>query len=176
MRRSSHNAGFHRLHVKITPPEKLAGEADGAYVDRINGYFDSTVRMIRSCEVDDNPVTWDNVTIESIGPRSAQTVTNRWFMNHRSLVEEICAGTHLAPFLLGYSYGATTTWAAFKLDLVMRQVQSVQAEAAQLLKQIGDIELALRGSTASASSYSTTAWRIRRAMSPRSRRNSSTRS
>jgi len=145
MRRSSHNAGFHRLHVKITPPEKLAGEGDGAYVDRINSYFDSTVRMIRSCEVDDNPVTWDNVTIESIGPRGAQTVTNRWFMNHRSLVEEICAGTHLAPFLLGYSYGATTTWAGFKFDLVMRQVQSVQAEAAQLLKQIGDVELALRG-------------------------------
>ncbi|HWR81782.1 MAG TPA: hypothetical protein VN285_00615 [Candidatus Deferrimicrobium sp.] len=57
MRRSSHNSGYHRLHVKITPPERTAGESDSAYIDRINGYFDATVSMIKSCEVDDNPVT-----------------------------------------------------------------------------------------------------------------------
>ncbi len=145
MRRTSHNAGFHRLHVKINPPERMAGESDNAYTDRINGYFDSTVSMIRSCEVDDNPVTWDNVAIEYIGPQPGRGGTNNWFYNHRAMVEEICAGTHLAPFLLGYSYGDTTTWSAFKFDVVMRQVRSVQAEAAQLLEWIGNIDLALAG-------------------------------
>ena len=145
MRRSSHNAGFHRLHVKITPPERMPGEADNAYVDRINHYFDSTVSMIKSCDVDDNPVTWNNVAIETIGPESSLAVSNRWYLNHRAMVEEICAGTHLAPFLLGYAYGATQTWAGFKFDLVMRQVRTVQAQVARFLKWIGDIELALAG-------------------------------
>lgn len=145
MRRSSHNAGFHRLHVKITPPERLAGESDTAFIDRINSYFDSTVSMIRSCDVDDNPVTWDNVMIEYIGPDATRSVTNSWFFSHRSMIEEICAGTNLAPFLLGYSYGATTSWSGFKFDLVMRQVRSVQAEMARLLEWIASIDLALAG-------------------------------
>ncbi len=145
MRRSSHNAGFHRLHVKIAPPERMAGESDNAYADRINAYFDSTVRMIRACEVDDNPVTWDNVEIDYIGPEGARNASNSWFFKHRALVEEICSGVNLAPFLLGYSYGDTTSWAAFKFDLVMRQARSVQAEAAAFLEWIGNIELALAG-------------------------------
>jgi hypothetical protein len=145
MRRSSHNSGYHRLHVKITPPERMAGESDSAYIDRINGYFDSTVSMIKSLEVSDNPVTWDNVQIEHIGPDATRSVTNSWFFNHRAMIEEICSGTNLSPFLLGYSYGATTTWSAFKFDLVMRQVKSVQAEAARFLEWIGAVELALAG-------------------------------
>ncbi|UCD63030.1 MAG: hypothetical protein JSW34_09755 [Candidatus Zixiibacteriota bacterium] len=145
MRRTSHNSGFHRLHVKVTPPERMAGEADNAYTDRINSYFDSTVTMIKSCEVDDNPVTWDNVAIEHIGPSNVRTVTNSWFLNHRSMIEEVCAGTGLAPFLLGYSYGATATWSSFKFDLVMRQVRSIQTEVAAFLQWLGNIELALAG-------------------------------
>ncbi len=145
MRRTSHNSGYHRLHVKITPPDRMAGEADEAYVDRINGYFDSTVSMIKSCQVDENPVTWDNVSIEHVGPDNVRAVTNSWFVNHRGMIEEICAGTNLAPFLLGYSYGATTTWSSFKFDLVMRQVKSVQSQVATFLEWIGNIELALAG-------------------------------
>lgn len=145
MRRAVHNSGYHRLHVKISPPERMSGEAEAGYVERINQYFDSTVSMIRSCDVDDNPVTWDNVSIESIGAQGTNSVTNRWFLNHRAMVEEICAGTQLAPFLLGYSYGSTQTWAALKFDLVMRQVRSVQQEVAQLMARVGDIHLALCG-------------------------------
>ncbi len=145
MRRSSHNAGFHRLHVKITPPERLAAESDTAYIERINSYFDSTVGMIRSCEIDDNPVTWDNVAIDYIGPENSRSVTNSWFFNHRAMIEEICAGTNLAPFLLGYSYGATTTWSSFKFDLIMRQVCSVQAEIARFMEWLAAVDLALAG-------------------------------
>jgi len=145
MRRTSHNSGFHRLHVRVTPPERMSGESDKAYIDRINNYFDSTVTMIKSCEVDDNPVTWDNVEISQVGPQNVQSVTNSWFMNHRAMIEEICAGTNLAPFLLGYSYGATTTWSSLKFDVVMRQVRSVQSEVARFMEWLGAIDLALAG-------------------------------
>jgi hypothetical protein len=61
------------------------------------------------------------------------------------MVEEICAGTNLAPFMLGYSYGTTHNWAQFKYDLVMRQVTSVQRQIARFLEWVGNIELALKG-------------------------------
>jgi hypothetical protein len=145
MQRSAHNSGYTRLHVKVAPPERMAGESDSAYTDRINGYFDATVDMIRQCEIDENPVTWNNVEIAYIGPDKSRAVTNSWFMNHRAMIEDICAGTNLSPFLLGYSYGATTTWSNFKFDIVMRQVRSVQAEVAHFLEWVGNIDLALAG-------------------------------
>jgi len=147
MRRTTHNAGYHRLHVQITPPEKLSGESDNAYVDRINEYFDETVSMIKGAEVNENPVTWDNVKIEYVGPRNVHGVTNAWFLNHRAMVEEICAGTNLSPFMLGYSYGTTHNWAKFKYDLVMRQVISIQRQTSRFLEWMGNIELALKGMT-----------------------------
>ncbi len=145
MRRASHNSGFHRLHVRITPPERMSGESDPAFTNRINEYFDATLTMIRSCEVDDNPVTWDNVEIGSLGPDRSRDVTNSWFMTHRAMIEEICAGTNLAPFMLGYSFGATTSWSDFKFEIVMRQVQSVQRQISHFLSWLGNIELALAG-------------------------------
>lgn len=145
MQKSVHNAGYNRLHIKLTPPVRNAGESDTAYTTRINSYFDSTVSLIKTLDVEDNPVTWDNIAIEHIGPEGSRATTNSWFFNHRAMIEEICAGTNLAPFLLGYSYGATTTWSAFKFDLVMRQVRSIQSEVAQFLEWIGNIELALAG-------------------------------
>ncbi len=147
MRRTTHNAGYHRLHVQITPPEKQSGESDNAYVDRMNDYFDETMSMIKRADPEDNPVTWDNVKIEYIGPRNVHGVTNAWFLNHRTMVEEICAGTNLAPFMLGYSYGTTHNWAQFKYDLVMRQVVSIQSQTSRFLEWLGNIELALKGLT-----------------------------
>ncbi|MFH2048154.1 MAG: hypothetical protein ABIJ12_01815, partial [bacterium] len=100
---------------------------------------------IRSCDIDENPVTWDNVVVDYIGPGDSKSVSNSWFHNHRSMVEEVCAGTGLAPFLLGYSYGATTTWSGFKFDVVMRQVRTVQAEVTNFLEWVAGIDLALGG-------------------------------
>jgi len=148
MRRTTHNAGYNRLHVKIKPPERQSGESDEAYVERINSYFDETVSMIKNCDPEDNPVTWDNVEIEHVGPGHSRAISNSWFMTHRAMVEEICAGTNLSPFMLGYSYGTTHNWAQFKYDLVMRQVHSVQRQAARFLEWIGNIELALHGISA----------------------------
>ena len=145
MQKTMHNSGYHRLHVKITPPEKMSGESDEAFVERINSYFDDTVSMIKRCAPEDNPVTWDNVQIEYVGPRNVRTASSSWSLNHRAMIEEICAGTNLSPFMLGYSYGTTHNWAQFKFDLVMRQVVSVQRQAARFLEWIGNIELALKG-------------------------------
>lgn len=146
MRRASHNSGYHRLHVKVTPPDRLSGESETAYHARINDYFDSTVRMIRECDIDDNPVTWNNVQIDYIGAeRATTTVTNSWFITHRAVIEDMCAGTNLAPYLLGYSYGATSSWASFKFDVVMRQVRSVQSQVSRFLEWLAGIDLALAG-------------------------------
>ncbi|MFQ5607057.1 MAG: hypothetical protein ACE5GA_03850 [Candidatus Zixiibacteriota bacterium] len=145
MRRASHNSGFHRLHVRVRPPERQPGESDREYQDRANDYFDQTTGMIRQTDVDDNPVTWDDISIEYIGPKRGRTDSDSWFVNHRAMIEEICAGTNLAPFLLGYSFGATETWSSFKYDLVMRQVRTVQQEAARFMEWLGNIELALAG-------------------------------
>jgi hypothetical protein len=122
----------------------MAGETDESFVGRINEYFDETVEMIKDCEPEDNPVTWDNVKVEYIGPTNITGVGNTWFLNHRAMVEEICSGTNLAPFMLGYSYGTTHNWAQFKYDLVMRQVISVQRQTARFLEWLGNMELALR--------------------------------
>ncbi len=145
MRLATHNAGYHRLHVQIAPPEKMSGESDDAYAERVNEYFDETVSMIRDCRPEDNPVTWDNIKIDYVGPRNMQGATHSWFLNHRAMVEEICAGTNLSPFMLGYSYGTTHNWAQFKYDLVMRQVISVQRQTARFMEWMGNIELALKG-------------------------------
>ena len=145
MRRAVHNSGYHRLHVKITPPNRNSGDSDNAYVKRINEYFDSTVRMMKGLDVDDNPVTWDNVLIEHQGPNSPRSVANSWFLNHRAMIEEICAGTNLAPFMLGYSYGATTTLSASKFAVILMQVRSMQSEVSEFSEWIGNIERAVAG-------------------------------
>jgi len=145
MRRATHNAGYHRLHVQVSAPEKITGETDEAYLERANAYFDETVNMIKSCTPEDNPVTWDNIKVEYIGPRNIHGVTSSWFLNHRAMVEEICAGANLSPFMLGFSYGTTHNWAQFKYDLVMRQVVSIQRQTARFLEWLGNIELALKG-------------------------------
>jgi hypothetical protein len=145
MRKAMHNAGYHRLHVKIRPPEKQPTEAVDDYSDRANTYFDRTVAMMRDFDVDDNPVTWDDVEIEHLGPPSQVSSSNNWYINHKAMLEDIIAGCHLAPFMLGYSYGATQNWAQFKYEMVQRQIFSLQKAASHFLEWIANIELALHG-------------------------------
>ncbi len=145
MHKSMHNAGYHRIHVKVTPPDRLPGESEKNYVSRANTYFEKTASMFRDFRPEDNPITWDDVGIEYIGPSSRASSTGSWYMNHRAVIEDICAGTHLAPFMLGYSYGTTHNWAMFKYELVQREVRSVQQAAAGFLEWMANIELALKG-------------------------------
>ena len=145
MHKSMHNAGYNRIHVKVTPPDRLAGESEKNYVSRANTYFEKTVSMFKDFRTEDNPITWDDVQIEYIGPGNKNLSSNSWYLNHKSILEDICAGLHLAPFMLGYSYGTTHNWAMFKYELVQREVRAVQMAASGFLEWLGNLELALNG-------------------------------
>lgn len=145
MQKAMHNAGYQRLHVKVKPPTQGAAESDSDYTARANTYFDGTVRELKSFAVDDNPVTWDDVEIAHIGPGSQVSASRNWYLNHRAMVEDVIAGCHLAPFMLGYSYGTTETWARFKFEMIGRQILSLQRAASRFCEWIAAIELALAG-------------------------------
>ncbi|OGC76693.1 MAG: hypothetical protein A2Z27_00290 [candidate division Zixibacteria bacterium RBG_16_50_21] len=150
MQKTMHNAGYHRLHVQIKPPERSQFESDEAYVSRANNYFQETVKMMRSFSPNDNPVTWNDVEIKYIGPESRQAASTAWYINHKAMLEDVAAGLHLDPFMLGYSYGTNQTWAGFKFDLVQKNVVSLQRVAKRFLEWVRNIELALHGLTVEA--------------------------
>jgi hypothetical protein len=145
MQKTMHNAGYHRLHVQIKPPERFSGESDENYLARANRYFEDTVGMMKELAPEDNPITWNDVKIEYIGPSGHISSSNYWYINHKALVEDICAGVHLDPLILGYSYGPTRSWAQFKYELILRNVVSIQRCAKSFLEWIRNIELALWG-------------------------------
>ncbi|MBD3298174.1 MAG: hypothetical protein GF341_05935 [candidate division Zixibacteria bacterium] len=145
MQRAMSNAGYHRLHVSIRPPAQAPGELDDDYTARANSYFDATTRALRDLDVDDNPITWDDVDIEHVGPSGQISGSRNWYLNHRAMIEDVIAGCHLAPFMLGYSYGTTQTWARFKYEMVGRQIATLQRAASRFCEWIAGIELALAG-------------------------------
>ena len=145
MHRSMRSSGYHRIHVQLAPPERRADESEEDYFARTNSYFDDTVEMMRDFGPDKNPVTWNDVKIEYIGPSAKTSASSAWYLNHKAMIEDICAGTNLAPFMLGYAYGTTHNWAEFKYELVQRQVATVQHAAASLLDWLANVELALLG-------------------------------
>jgi hypothetical protein len=144
MSQSLERSGYQRVQVQLAKPEKLPGEADKDYVERANRYFDDTVDLMKTLKPADSAVTWDDVKINTIGPTGGGMASS-WYLYHRSLVEDICAGMHLDPFMLGYSFGTTQTWARFKFELMMRQIIAVQEKARSFLKWLLNLEIALRG-------------------------------
>jgi hypothetical protein len=144
MSQTLEKSGYQRVQVKLARPERNPGESESKYIDRANSYFDDTVGLIKSLKPSDSAITWDDVQIQTIGP-SGQGVASSWYLYHRSLVEDVCAGVHLDPFMLGYSFGTTQTWARFKYELIMRQIISVQEKARGFLKWLVGLEMALRG-------------------------------
>jgi hypothetical protein len=145
MQKTMHNAGYHRLHVKIKPPERFSGESDENYLARANKYFEDSVDMIKELAPEDNPITWNDVQIEYIGPSGHVSSSHYWYINHKALIEDICAGVHLDPLILGYSYGPSRSWAQFKYELILRNVVSIQRGAERFLEWVRNIELALWG-------------------------------
>lgn len=145
MNKTMHNAGYHRLHVKIKPPDRFSGESDENYLARANRYFEDTVDMMKKIAPEDNPITWNDVQIEYVGPSGHISSSNYWYINHKALVEDICAGVHLDPLILGYSYGPARSWGQLKYELVLRNVISIQSSAKRFLEWVRNIELALRG-------------------------------
>ena len=146
MQQTQEKAGYNRLHVKIKKPERRMGESEDNFLGRANRYFDDTVTLFSGIKPADSVVTWDDIEIETIAPKSGNTVaSNSWYLSHRSLVEDICAGVHLDPFMLGYSYGNTRSWAMFKFELVLRQVVSVQKLAIRFFEWLVNVHLSKSG-------------------------------
>jgi hypothetical protein len=146
MQQTQEKAGYNRLHVKITKPERRLGESEDNFLDRANGYFDDTVTLFSGIKPADSVVTWDDIVIETIAPNGGNsTASNSWYLAHRSLVEDICAGVGLDPFMLGYSYGNTRSWARFKFELVLRQVVSVQRLAVRFFEWLINTNLSKSG-------------------------------
>jgi hypothetical protein len=137
-------SGYQRIQVQLKKPERSPGESETNYIQRANTYFDSTVDLFKSLRPADSAITWDDVQISAVGP-NGQGAASSWYLYHRSLVENICAGIHLDPFMLGYSFGTTQTWARFKFELMMRQIIAVQEKAKGFLQWLLDLEMALRG-------------------------------
>ncbi len=146
MQKSQEKAGYNRLHVLIKKPERRLGETEQNYIDRANNYFDDTVTLFTGIRPSDSAVTWDDIEIKTIGPASGTgNATHSWYLSHRALVEDICAGVHLDPFMLGYSYSSTQTWARFKFELVLREIISVQKQAASFFEWLINTHLTLEG-------------------------------
>ncbi|OGC92770.1 MAG: hypothetical protein A2W25_13785 [candidate division Zixibacteria bacterium RBG_16_53_22] len=132
MQKAQEKAGYNRLHVVIKKPERRMGETESAYIERANGYFDDTVTLFSGIRPSDSAVTWDDVEIKTISPEGG--AGSSWYLSHRAIVEDICAGVHLDPFMLGYSYSSTQTWARFKYELVLREIVSVQKLAVRFFE------------------------------------------
>ncbi len=146
MQKSQEKAGYNRLHVLINKPERRMGESENDFHDRANSYFDDTVGLFSGIKPSDSVVTWDDIEIKTVAPSGGATAaTHSWYLAHRAVVEDVCAGVHLDPFMLGYSYGSTRSWAQFKFELVLRQVISVQKLAVRFFEWLVNTHLTLSG-------------------------------
>jgi len=146
MQKSLEKAGYNRIHVLIKKPERRMGESENDYLDRANNYFDDTIGLFSGIKPSDSVVTWDDIELKTVGPSAGgSTITHSWFLSHRAVVEDVCAGVHLDPFMLGYSYGSTQSWAKFKFELVLRQVISVQRLAVRFFEWLLNTHLTLSG-------------------------------
>lgn len=141
MARSSHNAGYPRLHIQVDPGEPLPGEATNDYVSRINNDFDAIVDAFDDIEVDDNIFTRSNVEIEV---KTTSTDFN-WSVNFERVAEEIIAGLRLYAWVLGLTHGTTKNWVSAQHDLLMQKIEKHFKYGATFLTWIQNTELALHG-------------------------------
>lgn len=143
MAKASHNFGHPTLHVTYRPQERAAGESPSDYQNRIQSNFDQVVEGLRDREPDSNFITFDNIDIQVLSP-GGQSVS--WTESLQAISEQVVAGLHLAPFMIGRNWGSTESWGAAQHDLLTSNAVSVQRGAKRMAEWIRNLELALRGS------------------------------
>ncbi|MCX6640401.1 MAG: hypothetical protein NTW14_07980 [bacterium] len=148
MARSSHNAGTPRLQIKVTPPSAFENEHEEEYLARINAYFDQTVDQFSSLEADQNLFTWSDVEVTVIGGEKGRSFT--WKVNREQILEDVITALKLFPWVLGRSHGTTQNWVGAQYNLLMQEVDSIQAAATALADWLRNTELKLHGCTATA--------------------------
>jgi hypothetical protein len=135
-----------RLQIKIKQPEMLESEDITKYQDRINNYFDNTVKEFAEIQPDDNFYTWDDVEIKVVGAETHQGGSDStWRLNHSIAVEEVVTAMHLYPWALGKTFQTTKNWVQSQFDLMVSQVESVQKAAIRFIGWIVNTELSLKG-------------------------------
>jgi len=143
---SSANAGVPRMHIKIKQPQMMEDENGEDYNNRAATYFDSYVDKFSDIAPDDNFYSWDDISIGVVGghPGASGFV---WRMNRQILDEEIIAGFHLFPWIVGKSTQTTKNWVRSQFDLIMSQVETIQKIGKRFAEWIRNTELALKGIT-----------------------------
>jgi hypothetical protein len=143
MKNSSSNAGIPRLHIKIAQPKQMENEDGENYVERASSYFDAYIKQFSEIGNDDNFYSWDDVTIGVVGGNSQFGYT--WKTNRNVLDEEIIAGFHLFPWVVGKSAATTKNWVQSQFDMLMSQTKSIQLVGRSLTEWIANTELKLKG-------------------------------
>ena len=125
---------------------KIENENEDEYLSRINGYFDQTVDQFSSLEADQNLFTWSDVEVTVIGGEKGRSFT--WKINREQVLEDVIMALRLFPWVLGRSHGTTMNWVGAQYNLLMQEVDSIQASATALADWLRSTELKLRGCTA----------------------------
>ena len=144
MARSSHNAGYPRMWVKIAPPERLVGETPSQYTSRVNTDFDDAVTAFRDLAPDDNVFTPGNVEVSIVG--GGQSMDFNWSINLDRVNDEVVSGLRLYPWVLGLSASTTKNWVDSQHDLLMQRVGRTANHGARFMDWIRNTELRLTGS------------------------------
>ena len=139
MAKSSHNAGYPHLHIKITPPERFENESDTRYIKRAENYFDDTVGMFKQIDADDNIFSWSDLEVSVIG--GERTMPTSWKLNREQVIEDVITGMKLFPWVVGRSHGTTKNWVQAQFNLLMQEVDSIQKAVADWIL---NLELKLR--------------------------------
>jgi len=148
MAKSSHNAGFPRLQIRITPPESWDNEKPEQYASRINKYFDDTVSEFSDMAIDKNIFSWNDVEVSIIGGEKGRSFT--WKIHREQIIEDVITGMKLFPWVLGRSHGTTKEWVRSQYNLLMQEVDSIQSSARSLVEWIVNEHLKLKKINAAA--------------------------
>lgn len=147
MAKSSHNAGFPRLQIKINPPTPWEHEKQVEYQTRINNYFDQTVDAFEELDIDKNIFSWSDVDVTIIGGEKSRAFT--WKINREQIIEDVITGMKLFPWVLGRSHGTTKEWVRSQYNLLLQEVDSVQSSARTFIEYITQVHLNLSNISAS---------------------------
>lgn len=143
MAKATHNAGWPALHIQYTPPKKEEGESLRSYQGRIRSNYQTIRQNLMERQADSNFMTFDNVSIKYLNPAGR---TQRWSESLQAISEQVIAGLHLAPFMIGRNWGTTQSWGLAQYGLMVNNAVSVQRGAKRMCEWLRNLELALGGS------------------------------
>jgi len=140
MAKATHNAGWSKLHIAYTPGERLRGESQEAFNERVAQEFEHLRNNATGIETDQNLVTYDNVSVNVLrGDQQSQV----FYGNHKAVEEQVITGLHLMPILMGRNYGTTETYGTAQFEIVNRHCEAVNRSVKRMLERLYNFELAM---------------------------------